>query len=160
MSNNNTNTQIPESLHTKANIHFSMKGEDYGTGVEASFTLHPEDGTQSIKMKMARMGELAQQLGKDVMKILVRNGYKAQKNYEAGPGIAFKFVKKDADYLITAYIGEVGKNFDPKKIMDKKHYKIDVATLDAILTFVANNDKVEAERAEAAKVERSTLDLD
>ena len=155
----NTNKQNSTLAYTPTEVLFRMSGEEFGTDVKGDFHLYPEDDTLSVKISMGRMHDLAEQADNDVLKTLTRDGYNASKKYEAGAGIALKVIKIDDSYEITAFIGEVAKPFDTKKIMDKKFYRVDAKTLDALFTFVLNNYRVEDIRETAAKLKRTTLDL-
>lgn len=138
----------------------NVNANKYTNEINESFTIEGVDTKAKFKMKKEIVHELAESLkDNDEAAILMNNGWPASEKMSAGSSHAVKIVKMAEWYECTFFTGELGKPFDPKKIVSKSFIKLSNEHLGAIFTFLRCNDEVEKIKAEEKRIERTTLDL-
>ena len=90
---------------------------------------------------------------------LIRNGWETDGKMAAGAGIAVVGKKEDDFYNCTFLESEMGKSFDKDKIQRRTFIKLKAEHLDSIFICLAYNEEALKAKAEAMKLQRTTLDL-
>jgi hypothetical protein len=167
MSTENTTTKTPVTTPTVSAQHFfegtilhSINVDKYTKEVKESFRIEAKEIGAKFNIKSATMIEIAL-LDKESKKFssLLYNGWESTGTMSSGAGKAAKFHKTEDWYECTFFEGEVGKEFDPKKIQIKTFIKLSSEHLGAIFTFLRLNDEVKRVKAEELKIQRTTLEL-
>lgn len=135
-------------------------GDKFSRDVKRTFAIEDQSTNYRVNVKWDLAVEIAEIAEKaETISIRIRNGYPAEGKRAAGAGIAGKFEKDGEFYNCTFLESEMGEPFDAKKIQRRTFIKLNAEHLDAIFTFL-RYDKIAVDvKAEAMKLERSTLDL-
>ena len=146
--------------YSKGTVLHSINADKYTGEVKEGYIFESADGISKYRVKLQSMLELseAEETSNEVS-LLIRNGYEGNGKMSAGAGVAVKMTKTDTSYDCIFYEGEVGKQFDPNKIQSKTPMSIDRKHLEALFIYLRCNEAVSLAKAEAQKVQRTTLDL-
>ncbi len=138
----------------------SINADKYTSEVKEAYVFECTDTGSKYRAKLSSMLVLAEaDKTQDTFSLLIREGFEGSGKYSSGAGIAVKMTKTDDSYNCTFYEGEVGKQFDPKKVQSRTYIAIDRKHLGALFIYLRCNEEVAKAKVEALKVQRSTLDL-
>ena len=151
---------LSTQTYQKGTVLHSINADKYTGEVKEGYIFESTDGISKYRVKLQSMLELSEaEETSDEVSLLIRNGYEGSGKMSAGSGVAVKMTKTDTSYECIFYEGEVGKQFDPKKIQSKSYMSIDRKHLEALFIYLRCNESVAQAKAEAQKVQRTTLDL-
>ncbi len=159
----NTTTPVTNSstqTYQKGTVLHSINADKYTGDVKEAYVFEGDDGISKYRMKLSSILELAEmQETSNEVSLLIRNGWEGSGKMSAGAGVAVKMTKNDTSYECIFYEGEIGKQFDSKKIQNKLYMSIDKKHLESLFIYLRCNEAVVQAKAAAQKVQRTTLDL-
>ena len=136
------------------------RGDKFSTDVKRSLAVEDETTGYRVNLKWTTALEMAElDAEQDKFSMLVRNGWESDGKMAAGAGIAVKIEKVDDYYNCLFLESEMGKAFDKDKIQRRTYVKLNKEHLGSIFTFLRYDEKAVQAKAEALKVQRTTLDL-
>ena len=138
----------------------TARGDKFSIDVKRGYTIDDIATGSKFNIKRTTMEEIAETVEKDSeLHNLIRNGWETDGKMAAGAGIAIFGKKEDDFYNCTFLESEVGKAFDKDKIQRRTFIKLHAEHLDAIFTTLKYDKEAVEAKAEALKVQRTTLDL-
>lgn len=150
----NTITYNPGSIVETA------RGDKYSTDVKRGYTIEDAATGSKFNIKRSTMEELSETVEKKgEIHNLLRNGWEADGKMSAGAGIAMFGKKVGNVYNCTFLESEMGKAFDKDKIQRRTFIQLNAEHLDAIFTTLKYDAEALQAKAEALKLQRTTLDL-
>ena len=158
---NGAKATIPEGTSfNEGTIHHVINVDKYSREAKEVFVIEVPTTGEKHRIKKESMLEIARESQKaEAFNYLLGDGYEGSKEIAASAGKALKIVKADAYYHFIVFTGEVGKSFDPKKILSKTYIDLNKVYLDAIFTFLIEDDKVKEAKKAEKKTQRTTLEL-
>lgn len=158
---NGAKVTIPEGLSfNKGNISHVINVDKYSREAKEVFVIEVPTTGEKHRIKKESMLEIAKESQKaDAFNYLLGDGYEGSKEIAASAGKALKIVKADECYHFMVFTGEVGKSFDPKKILSKTYIELERGVLDALFTFLIEDDRVKEAKKADKKAQRTTLEL-
>lgn len=147
---------------TRATIEHKINADKYTVEVKETFIVNASETGDTFRIKKTSMLEMAElhKKNSNSINILIRDGYPARDKMKAGAGIACKMIEKEEEYECIFFEGAEGEKFNVDKIKRKSFISLDKNHLNAIFTFLLCNEEVVQEKAEAKKIQRTTLNLD
>lgn len=137
-----------------------IRVDKYTREIKEAFIIDDSSTNEKFRIPKEKMLDIAKCIKDDEpLSYLVNNGYPAGEKMKAGSGLAVKINLKNEFYELTFYIGELGEAFDSNKVIRKSYIKIEKTVLNTIFDYLKYNDKVLAEKAEAQRMQRTTLTL-
>lgn len=144
----------------KGNISHAINVDKFSREAKEFFIIEVPTTGERHRIKKESMLEIAKESQKaDAFNYLLGDGYEGSKDIAASAGKALKIVKADDCYHVIVFTGEVGKSFDPKKVLSKTYIDLNRVYLDAIFTFLIEDDKVKEAKKADKKLQRTTLEL-
>lgn len=154
------NDAIANTLnYNDGTILYEIRVDKYTSEVKEHFVIENSATKQKFKINKNSMLTLAELSNKEVFSLLLNNGWEGSDKMKAGTGVAVKMTKKADAYNCIFFIGELGKQFDDKKIANRNFIKLNKGHLEAIFTFLIMNEKAVATKNEELKRMKTTLDL-
>jgi hypothetical protein len=163
-TNPTTSENIPQAVvnaiaYTPASIIETVRGDKFSADVKQGYTIEAITGSK-FNIKRSVMEEMAESVTKyGKINNLIRNGWEADGKMSAGSGIALLGNKDGEVYNCTFFEGEMGKKFDEKKVQQRTLIQLNAEHLDAIFTTLRYDALAVQAKAEAMKLQRTTLDL-
>lgn len=144
----------------KGTIHHVINVDKYSREAKEVFVIEVPTTGEKHRIKKESMLEIAKESQKvEAFNYLLSDGYEGSKDIAASAGKALKIVKADEYYHFIAFTGEVGKSFDPKKVLSKTYIELERGVLDALFTFLIEDDRVKEAKKADKKLQRTTLEL-
>lgn len=161
MSNEENKKAENTMVFNEGTIMATARGDKFSTDVKLGYSIEDVVTNYRVNVKKQTMFEIAELADEnDSFNILIRNGWESNGDrMPAGAGIAAKFEKDGEFYNCIFLESEMGKQFDKNKILRRSYIKLNAEHLDAIFTFLRYDDKVVKAKAEALKLQRTTLEL-
>lgn len=137
-----------------------IRVDKYTREIKEAFIIDDSSTNEKFRIPKEKVLDIAKCIKDDEpLSYLVNNGYPAGEKMKAGSGLAVKINLNNEFYELTFYIGELGEAFDSNKVIRKSYIKIGKPVLNTIFEYLKYNDKVLTEKAEAQRVQRTTLNL-
>lgn len=155
-----TTSNVSTQHFYEGTVLHNINMDKYTKEIKESYRIEAKEIGAKFNIKIDTMLEIASLDKKsEVFSFLLNNGWESTGTMSSGAGKAAKFHKTEDWYECTFFEGEVGKEFDPKKIQSKTFIKLSREHLGAIFTFLRLNDEVKKTKAEELKIQRTTLEL-
>ncbi len=134
--------------------------DKYTREAKEFFVIETPTTGEKHRIKKESMLEIAKESQKaNEFNYLLGDGYEGSKEIAASAGKALKIIKAGDSYHFIVFTGEVGKSFDPKKVLSKTYIELERGVLDAIFTFLIEDDRVKEAKKADKKLQRTTLEL-
>ena len=144
----------------KGNISHAINVDKFSREAKEFFIIEVPTTGERHRIKKESMLEIAKESQKaEAFNYLLGDGYEGSKDIAASAGKALKIVKADEYYHLIVFTGEVGKSFDPKKVLSKTYIELGRGVFDALFTFLIEDDRVKEAKKADKKLQRTTLEL-
>ena len=162
MSTENTTTKTENSTinFNQGTILHDIRADKYTNDVKEAFVIEAIDTQERFRITKEKVLDIAKSIkDNEPLSYLVNNGWPASERMKAGSGLALKTNFNGDFYELIFYIGEAGEAFDSTKVIRKSYIKIERTVLNTIFEYLKYNDNVLAQKAEAQRTQRTTLNL-